>query len=243
MGSFELISFAKAEDLAKVAAREWLKEVQQARGKGGAYCVALSGGRIAGRFFSDVATMAKAQGQTFDSIQFFWSDERCVPPADPESNFHLAQERLFLPLAVPASQVHRVHGEEPPEIGAAEADAQLRQLAPWGPGAQPVLDLVFLGLGEEGHVASLFPGEPEALMASTAVYRPVVAPKPPPRRITLGYPSIAAARQVWVLASGPGKAVALSTSLNPDGRTPLARVLQSRPHTRIFTDIPDSDQS
>jgi len=238
MGDFELISFAMAEDLAKAAACAWLKEIEQASGKGGAYCVALSGGRIAGRFFSAATELAKAQRCAFDPVEFFWSDERCVPPADPESNFALAQERLFLPLAVPVRQIHRVHGEEPPPIAAAEAEAELRQMAPQSAGAQPVLDLIFLGLGEEGHVASLFPGEPEGLMASAAVYRPVVAPKPPPRRITLGYPVIAAARQVWVLASGPGKATALSASMNPESRTPLARVLQSRQHTRIFTDIP-----
>ena len=238
MGNIELISFATAEDLAKAAAREWLKEIQQANGKGGSYCVALSGGRIAGRFLSAVAELAKASRCAFDPVEFFWSDERCVPPADPESNFVLAQERLFLPLAVPVRQVHRVRGEAPPEIAAAEAEAELCRIAPRSNSTQPVLDLIFLGLGEEGHVASLFPAESDTLIASPAVYRPVVALKPPPRRITLGYPAIAAARQVWVLASGPGKTAALSASLYPDGRTPLARVLQSRKHTRIFTDIP-----
>ena len=75
-------------------------------------------------------------------------------------------------------------------------------------------------------------------MASRVIYRPVIAAKPPPHRITLGYPAIAAALQVWVLASGPGKENALRESLSPLGHTPLARVLRSRAHTRIFTDIP-----
>jgi 6-phosphogluconolactonase len=97
--------------------------------------------------------------------------------------------------------------------------------------------LVFLGLGENGHVASLFPEESESEMADPAVYRAVVAVKPPPRRITLGYAALAAARQVWVLASGAGKEDALRDSLAPNGRTPLARVLQRRAQTRIFTDI------
>jgi 6-phosphogluconolactonase len=141
-------------------------------------------------------------------------------------------------LGIPASRIHRVHGEEPAEIAAANAEVELRQMAARGPSAEPVVDLIFLGLGEEGHVASLFPGESEALMASAAVYRPVVVSKPPPRRITLGYSAIEAARQVWVLASGPGKASALSASLKSEGQTPLARVIRSRPHTRIFTDSP-----
>ena len=238
MGAFEMVPFASADDLAKAAAREWHNEIQEAGGKGGAYCVALSGGRIAGRFFTAAAEIAKTRVPAFNRVHFFWSDERCVPPVDPESNFFLAQERLFFPLGIPASQIHRVYGEEAPEIAAAKAEAELRQMAAQGPGEQPVVDLIFLGLGEEGHVASLFPGESEALMASPAVYRPVVASKSPPRRITLGYSAIEAARQVWVLASGAGKASALSASLKPDGRTPLARVIRSRPHTRIFTDIP-----
>jgi 6-phosphogluconolactonase len=85
-------------------------------------------------------------------------------------------------------------------------------------------------------VASLFPGDTEAL-ETPAVYRAVTGPKPPPRRITLGYPVLAAAREVWVLASGVGKQEALQASLTPPGDTPLARVLQSRSNTEIFTDF------
>ena len=93
-------------------------------------------------------------------------------------------------------------------------------------------------MGEDGHVASLFPGEPEEVMRSQAVYRPVIATKPPPHRITMGYSTIAAARQVWVLASGAGKEKALREALGPGGKTPLVRVLKLRSHTKIFTDVP-----
>ena len=92
-------------------------------------------------------------------------------------------------------------------------------------------------MGEEGHVASLFPGEPQELITSKDVYRAVVAAKPPPHRITMGYSTIAAARQVWVLASGPGKEKALRDALGPGGSTPLARLIQLRSDTKIFTDI------
>ena len=81
------------------------------------------------------------------------------------------------------------------------------------------------------------PGESEEAISSKAVYRPVIGVKPPPRRITVGYGAIAAARQVWVLAAGAGKENALRRSLAAGGQTPLARVLKLRAHTRIFTDI------
>ena len=107
--------------------------------------------------------------------------------------------------------------------------------------AQPGLDLIFLGLGEDGHVASLFPGAPDEVVRNKSIYLPVLASKPPPQRITICFATIAAARQVWVLASGPAKENALRESLSANGQTPLARVLQSRDKTIIFTDIPKQD--
>jgi len=110
--------------------------------------------------------------------------------------------------------------------------------APQVVNGQPVLDLVILGMGEDGHVASLFPGETEEVIKSEAVYRAVTAVKPPPRRITLGYAAIVAAREVWVIAAGAGKEGALKESFSPRGKTPLARVLGQRAQTRVLTDIP-----
>jgi 6-phosphogluconolactonase len=93
-------------------------------------------------------------------------------------------------------------------------------------------------MGEDGHVASLFPGEPDVLISDRAIYRAIKnSPKPPPNRVTLGYAAIAMARQVWVLVSGSGKEATLSESLSSGGRTPLARVTQFRTQTRIFTDF------
>lgn len=238
MPQFELNSFSSPEELAGRVAAQWRLEVQARKSLESPYCVALSGGRITRGFFSAAAKQAKDRSLSLDSVHFFWADERCVPPTDPECNFAIARELLFAPLGIPEAQVHRIRGEDPPEAAAIHAEAEICRLAPLDGEGQPVLDLIFLGMGEDGHVASLFPGEPEAVMASKAVYRPVTAAKPPPRRITLGYSAIAAARQVWVLVSGPGKENALRESLSPVGLTPLARVLCSRAHTRIFTDLP-----
>lgn len=238
MGTVDLRQFTSADDLALAAGRDWLEEVNQVKPVNGAFCAALSGGRIARGFLSAVTAQVKARQLSLKMVHFFWSDERCVPPDDPESNFRLSQEFLFAPLNIPASQIHRVRGENTPEVAAAAAEAELRQLASKCVDDQPILDLVLLGMGEDGHVASLFPGEPDEVIAGRAVFRCVKAVKPPPLRITLGYPALAAAGQAWVLASGTGKERALHQSLDPKGLTPLARLLRLRASTRIYSDIP-----
>jgi 6-phosphogluconolactonase len=237
MSSTELLSFPDARSLAETVAGQWLKEIQTAPAGATAYSVALSGGRIARTFFGSVVAQAKKLNVSLGGIVFFWGDERCVPPSDPESNFGMAQQLLLGPLNIAAQQIHRIRGEETPDKAATEAEATLRARVPIHTNGQPIVDLIFLGMGEDGHVASLFPEEPDDAASSQAVYRPVTAAKPPPQRITIGYPALTAARQVWVLASGPGKETALRESLAPAGRTPLARVLKLRPRTRVFTDI------
>jgi len=201
------------------------------------YTVALSGGRIAKDFFNRVAQLAQERRQSLAQVHFFWADERCVAPTDAESNFRIATELLFQPLGLPAGNIHRLRGEDEPEAAARAGEAELRRIAPANGAGLPVLDLVLLGMGEDGHVASLFPGEAEDVMNSSAVYRAVTASKPPPRRISLGYGALVAAREVWMLASGSGKETALRESLSPTGATPLARLLRARGRTRIFTDI------
>lgn len=241
MGNFELISFGSDHTLSQAAATAWLKEVHQANEAGTPHYVALSGGRIALKFFAAVIELSKAGGVLPAGVHFFWADERCVPPNDPESNYGAANDHFLRPLGIAPDKIHRIPGELTPETAAELATAEIRRLVPPGDGGQPQLDLIILGLGEDGHVASLFPGQPETVVANPAVFRAVKqSPKPPPQRVTLGYPAIASARQVWVLASGAGKGVALSESLGPAGQTPFARVLQSRRKTRIFTDIPAS---
>lgn len=237
MKNLEVLSFPADRELAQAVARAWLDEVKAANRHDATQCVALSGGRIAQKLFASVAELAKADQVSLDAVHFFWADERCVPPDDAESNFRVARELLFTPLKIADNQIHRLRGEESPDFAVAEAEAEICRIAPLTSDGQPVLDLIFLGLGEDGHVASLFPGEPESVRKSRAVYRAVTAAKPPPQRITLGYAAIAAGRQVWVLASGAGKEAALRDSLDPSGQTPLAWVIKSRPHTRIFTDI------
>jgi 6-phosphogluconolactonase len=251
---FELLNFADAAALAAAAADAWLGKIAGAKDAGETHCVALSGGRIAQRFFAAVVERVKetlkaegdhqrsklelcAPASGMGRVHFFWGDERCVPPDDPDSNYRMAREFLLGPLGIAEERIHRIRGEARPEIAARSAAEDLCRQCNRNAAGWPVLDLVFLGMGEEGHVASLFPGEPKVVMAGTDLYRPVIASKPPPRRITLGYGPIMAAREVWVLASGTGKDKALRESIETRGNTPLARVLKLRSETKILTDL------
>ncbi len=239
MENVELLSYPADVELSRAAASAWLNEIAAAQRAGKPYFVALAGGRIARTLFAAVVELSQAGGVSFAGVHFFWGDERCVPPDDPESNFAAAHQHLLQPLGIPPDNIHRLRGELSPDAAAAAGTAEIQRVVPPSEDGQPLLDLVFLGLGEDGHVASLFPGELASALSSPAIFRAVRnSPKPPPERVTLGYRGIAAARQVWVLASGAGKMAALNASLQSAGQTPLARVLRSRRQTRIFTDIP-----
>ena len=241
MKNFELISFTTPDELARAAASAWLDEIKSASHSGTPYCVALSGGRITQKFFTDAVAQTRAlkTGDGFGkNIHFFWADERCVPPTDPESNFKMANELLFAPLKIAESQLHRLRGEISPAQAAQTAEVELRQIAATGRSNQPVLDLILLGMGEDGHIASLFPNATRQILEATAPFLVIEgSPKPPPTRISLSFATIAAAKKIWVLASGAGKAAALRESLDSSGKTPLARVLQSHPGVKIFSDI------
>jgi 6-phosphogluconolactonase len=270
MGSVELIPFRRAAELAERSASDWL-DLFRAHATPGPFCVALLGGRIAPLLFDAFANRAAAESIDLRSLHFFWGDERCVPPGDPESNFAVAEKHLLRRLRIPPGQIHRIRGEEEPEAAAHSAELELRNLLNTAPPDTPVLDLVLLGMGEDGHVASLFPEEAEPAerrvgapglqekpadnrdfrpgaftgrsfdraIRDPRLYRPVRATKPPPLRITLGYRVIAVAREVWVLASGPGKAKALHASVK-DRTTPLGCLLDLRERTRVYSDIPAS---
>jgi 6-phosphogluconolactonase len=235
MSNYELKSFADDTALARAAAEDWLKMLSKSSLP---YLVAVSGGRIAQTFFSAVSELAGPSWVSFKNVHFFWADERCVPPDHPDSNFRVAEEFLLQPMAIALEKIHRLKGELPPEEAVTEANAALQHLAPQNSAGVPMLDLIFLGLGENGHTASLMPNAPPEVAKSHApfIYVPN-SPKPPPERVSMSYATLAAAKNVWMLAAGKGKEEALRQSVQPNGQTPFARVLQSRPQTVIYTDI------
>jgi 6-phosphogluconolactonase len=238
MQNFELIHFASPDELAVAAAKLWLDEIERSNRVTASHDVALSGGRITQKFLASFVEQSKFRKISLSQVNFFWADERCVPPTDADSNFKMANDLLFAPLKISPEKIHRLRGEDSSETAARQAEAEIRSLVGANSHGQPVLDLIFLGLGEDGHVASLFPGEPETWVSDKAVFRAINnSPKPPPKRITIGYQTIVAARQVWMLASGAGKETALRESLLQNGKTSFGRVLKLRSETKILTDI------
>ncbi len=227
--SFEIKKFSNDVELAEAAAKEWAALAT----KSARHLVALSGGRIAKAFYASAVKCGK-----FSNVDFFWADERCVSPDNTESNFFLANEGLFKPLKIEATRIHRLRGELEPSSAVKAANDEIERITQKNIRGFPILDLVVLGLGEDGHVASLFPNASQEVINCRAPFLSVAnSPKPPPERLSLSFGAIAAAKEVWVLAAGAGKETALRESLKPEGKTSLARVLRMRDTTKIFTDI------
>jgi len=221
------------DEIARAAAIDLVELLKNRAGL--PFGMALSGGRIAKAFYEAIVTASSEL--SFTDVHFFWTDERCVPPSDPENNYSIALEHLFRPLRIPPEQIHRIRGEVDADYAVKEAEAELCRLMPMCDSGQPILDLIILGMGEDGHVASLFPQEGSSFVEDTRVFRKVFATKPPPERITLGYQPIIVARHVWVLASGRGKFDAFQRLMRLDDSLPISRVVARRPATTLFHDI------
>jgi 6-phosphogluconolactonase len=165
----------------------------------------------------------------------WFADERCVGPEDVQSNYRLAAESLIGPGGIPSEQGHRMQGELGPEEGARRYASELlahvpRERSRADEPGPPVLDLIMLGIGEDGHVASLFPDAPELAADEASVCLGVSAsPKPPPERITLSLHVLRAARRCLLLATGTGKADAVAAMLaEPSPHVPASLLRRAR---------------
>jgi 6-phosphogluconolactonase len=212
-------TYPDATSLARAAVEHFVTLAAEAIAARGRFAVALSGGSTPRATYSLLASDEFAARVDWPRVHVFWGDERCVPPGHPGSNFRLADEALLSHIPIPSDNIHRVRGELKPEVAAQAYVAELHVFfgAPW-----PRFDLVLLGVGNDGHAASLFPGSPA--LRETA--RPVVAVTAhyqdrPTQRVTLIPPAINAARQVLFLATGAAKAEIVQAVLEgPDGRYP-----------------------
>jgi 6-phosphogluconolactonase len=231
-----LTSCLDAETVAQRAAAHVVRQLQRAYEERGVAHVALSGGTTPGRTYE----LLGAKADELEGVEVWFADERCVGPEDEESNYRLAKQTLLAGTTIAPERVHRMVGELGPEEGASEYAQELRQdVAGVGgdPTTLPVLDLVVLGIGPDGHVASLFPGAPTLDAGPQAVCLGVHdSPKPPPERITLSLEVLRAARECLLLATGASKADATSAMLGEPSRHVPASLLRRGRLTVIVDD-------
>lgn len=197
------------------AAQEFQTAAEQAIAQLGRFSVALSGGNTPRSVYSLLAQQYKTS-LPWNKIHIFFGDERCVSPDHPDSNYRMANEALLSQVPIPPENVHRIHAELDPEAAANDYESQLRSFFQLNNDAWPRFDLVMLGLGQDGHTASLFPGS-SALDEKSRLMAPTWVEKKRTFRITLTYPVLNHAAEVEFLISGSGKAQILRDVLNPSG--------------------------
>ena len=201
---------------------EWL--AQRALATPGRFAVCLSGGSTPKALYQCLAAPALRDRFPWDRTHLFFGDERFVPPDHPDSNYRMAREAMLDHVPLPGAQVHRFPTDGTPEDAAARYEDTLKRfhgsdtLDP----ARPLFDVTFLGLGEDGHTASLFPGVP-ALQERTAWAAAVIGAKPEPR-LTLTYPALDSSRVVAFLVAGDGKRAILARALAGEAGLPAAAI-------------------
>jgi 6-phosphogluconolactonase len=218
-----LTTCADAEAAATRAASEIARRLQSARRERGVAHLALSGGTTPARAYELLAQ----ELEDWREVEVWFADERCVGPEDEESNYRLARETLLdAATGLDSRSVHRMEGELGPKQGAERYANALREHAPLEEGLA-VLDVIVLGIGPDGHVASLFPGAPTLDVPAPALCLDVHdSPKPPPERITLSLPVLRAAQRCLLLATGAGKADAVDAMLGEPSRHVPASLLR-----------------
>ena len=225
-GTPEILVHADESLLARAVAARLVTRLVDAVSAAGRAHLVLTGGGIGTAVLSELAAAPARDAVDWLLVDFWWGDERFAPAGHPDRNETGARAALLDKISTDPARVHPMPGPDGPDGDNPEAAAAryARELAaatrPEDHGPVPAFDVLMLGIGPEGHVASIFPEMP-------AVYdnRPVVAvrgsPKPPPIRISLTFPSIRAAREVWILASGQEKAGAVALALSDAGPVQL----------------------
>jgi 6-phosphogluconolactonase len=233
-----------ADHLARAVAEALVARLAAAQTVHGSASVVLTGGGVGTAVLEHVAGLATEPVREvvdWTAVDVWWGDDRFVPATDDERNEKAARRALLDVVGVPPERVHAMPASDgqfaEPEEAAAWYAGELAAAAPDGH-AVPRLDLLLLGMGAEGHVASIFPDSPAVDDART-VLAVRDSPKPPPTRISLGFAAINAAEEVWLLVSGEAKAAAVAAALSgvEANRLPAARV-RGRQATRWLLDAP-----
>jgi 6-phosphogluconolactonase len=209
--------FADPAGVARAAAEFVVEVCTEAVDGTGRFLIALSGGNTPRGLYERLAGPGYAERIPWESVHVFWGDERCVPPSDPKSDYGMAKGVLLDHVAIAQGRIHRIRGEDDPELVAGEYERLLRRTfgamtgpPPTIPGAR--IDLALLGMGEDGHTASLFPGA-AAVQEVQRWVMPVEAPVDPRRRVSLTPPVLNASAHALFMVTGIGKAPALAAVL------------------------------
>lgn len=212
-----------ADILASTVASRLVAKIVDAQAERGTAGVVLTGGRIAAKVLHTVKDLPAAAAIDWSHVDLWWGDERFLPSGHPDRNETQARAALLDALPLDPARVHPMPASDGPDgddAGAAAA-RYAAALASTGAGLPP-FDVLMLGVGEDGHVASLFPEHPvlnETTGTTAAVHD---SPKPPPTRVTLTMPAIQAADEVWLIAAGPDKTNAVGAALGGDKALPAA---------------------
>ena len=237
----EIVVAADPAALAHMAADHFTRLAGESVARAGRFTLALAGGSTPERLYALLAVEPYRSCIPWGATHVFWGDERCVPPGHAESNYRMATKTLIRHVPIPREQIHRMRGENPDvDQASAEYERELREAFGLQAGGIPRFDLILLGMGRDGHAASLFPGSP----ALREVTRLVVAPyvdRLQTYRLTLTLPVLNAAREALFLVSGRDKALMLRSVLDgPRGTDPPPARLVS-PRDGIVTWLIDLD--
>ena len=215
----ELEVFEDPSAVARAGAERFAAAAERAIAASGRFAVALAGGSTP-RATYQILAQAFRDLIAWEKVEIFFGDERCVPPEHPDSNYRMAREALLDRVPLAADHVHRIPGELPPEEAARDYQATLERVL----GPAPRFDLVLLGMGKDGHTASLFPGT-TALAEREKKVAAVHVTQLDTWRVTLTAPVLCAAAEVVVMTVGDEKADALALALDgPDGAVPIQLV-------------------
>lgn len=206
--------FPDSQKLARAAAERFLNVGRQAIAERNRFLVALSGGSTPKTLYSILTSEEYAPQLDWSKGHFLFGDERNVPPTHADSNFAMADAMFFRPLHISPTHIHRIHGEDSPDTAAVQYEDTLRRLTAAGTGQWPQLDLILLGMGDDGHTASLFPGT-TALAEQTRWVVPGTSPQGTRARMTLTLGVINHASVILFLVTGLNKATVVRRILEP----------------------------
>ncbi len=204
--------YPDSDALSHEAARYIVRLASQSIVTHGRFTLALSGGSTPKALYSLLGSEPYRSQIDWSLVEIFWSDERCVPPDSEDSNYRMAQEVLLSKIAISPAQVHRMPGEQPDREAAAQSYAQ-EILRTFGTNGIPSFDLLQLGMGPDGHTASLFPHQASIHEQQRLLIHVSNTPKPPPDRLTFTPPLLNAAHNILFLVTGSDKADALHAVL------------------------------